>query len=321
MIDFGDGFSTHLGVTAKVAGATYDLNNSQERLIAYDGLGLSNTRRLSQRAPTQDGDSDLGRRVDARFVSLFWQSRYPDLITYYAGREKFEELFRARDNDPIQLIFDFADGSTRALDVNLEGSFDFPSNDRRRTVQKFGVTLKASDYRLYDPTINTVEFFLLSSGGGLPIPFTIPIPIGRGAETTTQVIYYANGSRLASKEYPLITVYGPIVNPIIENLTTNEKIDLSADGGLVLTSGQFITIDLNGGERRDSKPIRDQDGNSVQNYLTTDSQLLTWHLSFNGEKLTDGTYSDGNNEIRVSGSNVNLNSRATLAYYNRYEGK
>jgi len=121
-------------------------------------------------------------------------------------------------------------------------------------------------------------------------------------------------------EYPVIIIGGPLTSPVVENLTTGERIALTANGGLALAAGEFVTVDLSGGSRRDAKTLRNQDGSSVSQYLSTDSDLASFHLAYAGELLASGDYSDGNNLIRVTGSDANLLTLVELRYYDRYEG-
>lgn len=311
----------NLGVTATSAKQTYDLNDRQEIfLLGYDGLGLSNHRRLSQRSPTQNGDTDLGFRIDPRFVDLAWHVQTATLDRYYSLRERFLTLWRGRDQDPVQVVFSIPGIGERAVDLVLDGVLDFPPGDRKFTAQQFSGIFKASDWRLYDPEPKTIEF-ITGGTGGLPIPFTIPIPIGKSAIGEELSILYAGGSRLASVEFPIITITGPIDDPIIENLTTNEKIDLTANGGLSVSVGDFVTIDLSGKPRRDSKTIRDQDGNSVEQFLSTDSDLATFHLSYAGEMLEQGVYNEtGTNNLLVNGNNTTQATKIEVQYFDRYEG-
>lgn len=309
--------SQSISLTASIAGQTYNLNNGGSiRLEMYD-LGLASTQRLSQRSPGQLGDTDLGGLTDPRFVELKWRITGRDLDHYRELRETFMTVFRNR-GEAVALTFDFGGGRVRSTDVHLDGLLNF--QERRRTMEVVSGILKASDPRLYDPTLRTVEFALLDSSGGLPIPFSIPIPIGQDALSTIQSITYAGGSYLAAAEYPLIIINGPIDNPIVRNLTTGERIALTANGGLMLDSGEFVTIDLSGFPRRDNKTIRDQDGNNASQYLSTDSDLASWHLAYAGELLPDGTYASGVNSISCAGSNVTLATSVELRYYDRYEG-
>lgn len=314
----GPDFLPGLGVTAVSAGQSYNLNDGREiRLEMYD-LGMAPARRLWQRAPGQNGRTNLGGLTEPRFVDLAWRLTGRDLPAFFGLRETIQTIFRLRQNQPVQLIFDFPGGQQRALDVYLDGQLLFA--ERAHITTLASGSFVADDPRLYDPTQRSVTFNLLDTTGGLPIPFTVPIPIGQDALNTIQAITYAGGSRLAAVEYPVIIIGGPLTSPVVENLTTGERIALTANGGLALAAGEFVTVDLSGGSRRDAKTLRNQDGNSVSQYLSTDSDLATFHLAFAGELLSDGTYADGTNELRVTGSNANLLTQAEVRYYDRYEG-
>jgi len=310
------------GLIASVANLSYDLNDGDEiRLLDYD-LSLSATRRLNQRSPSQlYGDSDLGFRMDPRYLDLFWAIHGSSLANYLTIRERIQTVFVPRDNDAVQLIFDF-DGIERAIDVNLDGELLWA--DRVEFVEKVSGVFKASDPRLYDPEINTV-LFSLEAGGveptGWPIPW--PIPWGVGTDVLNMAVHvkYANGSRLAAPEYPVIRIFGPIDSPMITNETTDEVIDLSDNGGLSLADPtEWVEIDLANPPRRDAKTILDQDGNSAEQYLTTASDLATFHIAPAGELLPDGSYCTGDNIIRVYGTGVTSETLATMNYYDRYHG-
>jgi hypothetical protein len=309
-------------LTAKVAGLTYNLNDGDEiRLLDYD-LGVSAARRLSQRSPAQRlGDSDLGYMIDPRYLDLFWAIHGSDLADYLAIRERIMTIFQPRDNDAVQLIFDF-DGLQRAVDVNLDGELLW--RDRVEHVEKVSGTFKASDPRLYDPVNHTMFFSLEGDGGGgggWPIDWPIPWPIGTDVLNAAVSFLYAGGSRLGAPEYPVIRIFGPIDNPILTNETTGEIIDLSAGGGLSLVAPtDWVEIDLANPPRRDAKTIRDQNGNSADQYLTTASDFATWHIAPAGERLPDGSYCTGTNTIRIYGTGVTSDTLATINYYDRYLG-
>jgi hypothetical protein len=310
------------GLTATVAGVDYDLNDGEEiRLLDWD-LSLPPARRLSQRAPGQLGDTDLGYRGDPRFLDLFWVTNGANASGYRDLRETFLTVFLPRAEDAVVLTFDFGGGIERALDVHLDGELLW--SDRVRWVEKVSGVFKASDPRLYDPDINTVQFSLVGSGGsalGWEIPWEIPWEIGAATLYDTASISYASASRLAAPEYPVIQIVGPIANPVITNQTTDEVIDLSGGDGLSLAdSSEYVEIDLDNAPRRDAKTIRDQDGDSVDQYLTTDSDLATWHLAPAGERLADDSYATGTNVIVVEGDDVTADTLVTMRYYDRYWG-
>lgn len=312
-------------LSAVAAGQTYDLNDGSEiRLLAYD-LGLSAVRRLAQRSPLQAGDTDLGYRVDPRFVELAWvlkgagASDAAALINYRDIRERFMEVWVPRD-DAVQVIFGFED-RTRAVDLHLDGMFNW--GERSGVVEKVSGVFKASDPRLYDPTIHNLSFSLegQAGGAGWTIPWAIPWAIGDDTLNLALSFLYAGGSRLAAQEFPRITVFGPIDDLVIAQETTGETLDFTANGGLSLaTSSDWVEIDLAGPDRRDAKTVRDETGASVDQYLTAASDLATWHLAPAGERLPDGSWADGNNTIRVSGTGVTSQTLVSMNYYDRYNG-
>ena len=303
-----------VGLTANVGGQTYNINDAYAiRLEAYD-LGIAAQRRLSQRYPGQPGRSNLGGVTLPRFIDLAWTITGNSLTDFYRLRGVVQDIFRLRQNEPAKLTFEFPGNVKRATDVYVDGELLF--GERRHTMQRVSGTFVADDPRLYDPTLRVVEY-ALADPGGLPVPVPVPIPMGRSSLNIIQDINYANGDRLAAKEFPIIVINGPIDNPIIENITTAERIDLT---GLSLTLGQYVTVDLSGGVRRDAKTIRNQDGDSVSQFLSTDSDLFSWHLAHAGELLSNQTYSDGVNQIRVIASGVTTASVVSIRYYDRYEG-
>lgn len=309
------------GLTANIAGLSYDLNDGDAiRLLDYD-LGIAPARRLSQRAPDQPGDTDLGYRIDPRFLDLAWAIKGASLADYLALRERMMTVFQPRDDDAVQLVFDF-NGTLRALDVNLDGELLW--SDRVEHVEKVSGIFKASDPRLYHPTQHTVYFGLSAApggGAGWAIPWAIPWPMGADVLNMAVSFLYAGGSRLGAPEYPVLRIYGPIDSPAIENETTGEIIDLSDGGGLILAGPtEWIEIDLASPPRRDAKTIRDQDGNSADEYLTTASDLATWHLAPAGERLPAGNYCTGTNTIRVLATGVTSQTLITMNYYDRYQG-
>ncbi len=309
------------GLIATVAELSYDLNDGDEvRLLDYD-LGLAPIRRLNQRFPAQSGDTDLGFVIEPRFLDLFWAIHGSGLSNYLAIRERLMTVFLGRDNDAVQLVFDF-DGLQRAVDVNLEGELLW--SDRIEWVEKASGTFKASDPRLYDPAIKTVQFSLESGGvapTGWPIAWPIPWPIGSDVLNMAVDIVYAGASRLGAPEYPVIRIFGPIDSPVITNETTGEIIDLSDNGGLSLADPtEWVEIDLANPPRRDAKTILDQDGNSAEEYLTTASDFATWHLAPAGERLPAGNYCTGTNTVRIYGTGVTSETLATINYYDRYLG-
>lgn len=301
-------------------GQTYDSNQPGPfgfKVLGYDGLGHMSLRRLSQKAPRQRGTTDLGYSQDARYFGLTLELRGYDLVHYGDLREQALAMFMPREYDPITVTLQ-AFGRTRAIQCNLDGDLDFLASERQYTRQVVTVSLKASDPRLYDPTRQEINLALLVQNGGWEVPWLIPWHIYPESANTSTTVAYAGGSFAAAPEYPLLRLYGPITDPIIINGTTGERITLD---GISWGESEFVTYDLAGGPFRDASPrIRNQDDESVEQYLTSDSDLSTWHFAPAGELLTSGFRSDGDNVIRVLGNGVTSASRLQMLYYSRYSG-
>lgn len=106
-------------------------------------------------------------------------------------------------------------------------------------------------------------------------------------------------------EYPLITIRGPINNPVLTNLATGDKLDFT---GGTLTTGQQLTIDL----RTGLKSATGADGTNYAAIMGTPVQLASFGLA-PAPVATGGT-----NQIRVTGGSMTSDTRVTVTYYDRY---
>lgn len=329
---------TELGLEAVSGGIKYDLNGGRASgfYLVDPGLNMGQINRLTQRGPQQIGDTDVGYDYLANVATPIWELQSESGFTMWDLREKLISVFRPRVTDPTQLVWTFPNGRSLALDVNMSGIIEMTDGMRGDGwTQRAAVEARASDPRYYDPRRNEVRFVVGLVSQGWPVEETgnttllgWPIeetgqstqdgwPIGLSEIDATQTVFYGEGKVSADIEFPVIRITGPIQNPIITNLTTNEKLDLSANGGLALGSGEFVEIDL---RYRKGKKITNQNGDSVAQFLSDDSDLSSWHLSYNTELLDPdtGTRSDGNNVIRVQGQGATLSTVVTVLWYNRY---
>lgn len=308
-----------LRIIATVADERVLLTSDRISLLDYSGLGMANVRRLGQVGPFQLGETDLDYRQDARVVSLklgLSGIGANPLLDLEALRRQLMTVFRPRVGDPLSLTLQ-TNGRYLKLDGNLEGLMDVPLREWAGYAdQVLTLTVKAGDPRLYDPRLRTVTFNLVEALAGWEVPWPIPWQIGESVLDVTQTVFYANGDKSAAEEYPIIRVAGPINGPVIENLTTGETLPFTAEGGLLLEPSDYVEVNLGYG----FKTAVNQNGDSVEQYLSDENDLATWHLAYNSEQLTDGTRCDGNNVIRVTGNSATLNTEVSLFYFDRYLG-
>lgn len=116
---------------------------------------------------------------------------------------------------------------------------------------RWGVSLFAADPRIYGATLRSGEYDPSASlaGGGVDFPLTFPLVF---SSTTASNLEIVNSGNMATP--PLITIRGPVVNPIVDNDTLAKSIYLLYSLG----SSDTIQIDvaarmikLNGAERQD----------------------------------------------------------------------
>lgn len=306
-----------LTLTAAHGGATYDLNSGTDmRLVAWDGLSLAGIRRLTQRTAAQRGHSDIGYVQAARVVALGWAFTGSTLNDYYTKRRLLEAALMPQVADGVVLTFTFPDGRVRAMVGHLAGDLQMESGDRTRLHQRAAAEIECGDPRLYDPTAVTTDFYPLASLAGWEIDWELPWLISPSNASGSLTIDYASGDYTAAPEYPVLTIYGPISNPIITNTTTGQSIDLT---GLTIATGETVVIDLKNGIYGDEAPtIRTGAGVSVEQFLSTDSAINEWHLAPAGEPLSAGGYGTGDNVIALAGTGGTASTRLRVVHYNRY---
>lgn len=105
--------------------------------------------------------------------------------------------------------------------------------------------------------------------------------------------------------YPVITITGPIIDPIITNVTMGLVLDFT---GGTIGSTDIWTIDTRYGR----KSILNAAGSSVARYLSVDSDLTNFRIA------PDPIAAGGTNTITVGGSASGTATSVEITWYNRY---
>ncbi|MEM9465295.1 MAG: hypothetical protein AAGA90_07965 [Actinomycetota bacterium] len=98
--------------------------------------------------------------------------------------------------------------------------------------------LVATDPRIYADTETIASVLLASDGGGLTWPLTWPLDWGSvtsGIVSVTNEGHATTGVRLS--------MYGPVTNPRVENITTGETVELD----LTIAAGDFVEVNTTTG--------------------------------------------------------------------------
>jgi hypothetical protein len=265
-------------------------------------------RRLTGRAPFQDGDSDLGYRLDARVVNLVLFANASSRGAADANRSLLYEYLKPHA-EAVHLRCVKDDGATRQVDCFPLGVVDAPvsEEDRIWTAQKLAVQLRAAEPIWYDPQ----QKYWAAIGGaatgatGYTIPMSIPWLQTTNVFIETQVALLYSGSWAS---YPVITINGPGTGLSMENLTTGHVLAFPA---LTLAAGESVTIDL----RYGFKTVTDNLGANLIGELSDDSDLAEWHLAPAPEA------SGGNNLLLFTVSAAATGETGVqMSYYHRYIG-
>lgn len=277
-------------------------------LLSVNGIGTATIRRLTGRAPNQDGDTDLGFRLDPRVVNLVLFANAASLAAADAYRSQLYDYLKPFAG-AINLRCVRDDGAIRQIDCYPLGTVDAPISDQDRiwAAQKIAVQLRAAEPIWYDPQIK----YWAAVGGaatgtsGFTIPMDVPwVQTANTSIDVTVSLPYAG----SWASYPIITFLGPLTSVSLENATTGQVLDLP---NLSLSAGEYVTIDLRYGH----KTVVNQLGDNLIGQLSDWSDLADWHLA---------PAPDASGGINVL--NLVVNADATdatgvqMSYYDRYIG-
>jgi len=272
-------------------------------LVAHLGWGMAAIESFAERSPGQHGDTWAGFNLGPRIGHLVFKSVTGELDDLYALREDLLSLFSPLSSE---IILKFGASGTldeRRFSTHLVGGLEGEWDVQGWGVQKFEVSLKASDPTCYDPTGEAWTFSLGGGEDGFFVPYDVPYAMGASVINQTQVITYPGGWL----SYPLIRITGPITDPVITNDGTGDVLDFA---GITIAAGHWYEIDCRYGQ----KTVVDEAGTNRIAELTAASDLATFHIA------PDPELADGINSIRVSGSAVDASTKIEITYFVRYLG-
>jgi hypothetical protein len=109
------------------------------------------------------------------------------------------------------------------------------------------------------------------------------------------------------RAYPVVTIVGPITDPVLTNATTGQKLDFT---GITIASENTYIIDC----RYGYKTVKNAAGVNKLADLTSDSDLAEFHIAPSGE------VNAGNNAFTLTGTLTDANTQVTIAYNERFIG-
>lgn len=284
---------------------TYPLNDSNPfQVVSIDGIDLAKVEPITERGPLQDGVTDKDMRLSPRVIQLVLQANTTASNTHESNRELFNRIFTpSAILGKLQLTYD--NGNVYQINARPLGDAGLGRNAQNELQLKAGLAFECPDPLWFNPNGYTIGFGISGGGGIFAVPTPVPTPLGSANLNQTVTINYIG----TYKEFPMITVTGPITNLIITNLATNKKIDFT---GTTIAAAHYYTIDLRYGRKFIYKDGVTTDIRTGE--TTTDSNLSTWALE------ADPIAPAGENAIRVQGSTITSATQINLAYLDRFAG-
>lgn len=266
--------------------------------LGMDGWDHPPFRRFEEQGPQQHGVTDRGFQLGARTGTLGFQIV---ATTSDALKERRRDVIRlfGPTQVPVSLRADTGYG-LRQIDAFSLGGPRFASSDQDGFSQKFVVQFTCRDPTFYDP--EEVEAVIGAQGSlvGLPIPFTIPVPIGPSRLISEGEVEYEGDW----ETFPIVKAQGPCTNLRITNNETGDKLDFN---GSSWGPESFREIDT----RYGYKTVVDEEGTRRLGELTEDSDLATFSIV--------PTVS-GVNSFTVEVSGTSGLTEISLRFYTRFLG-
>lgn len=259
----------------------------------HEGLGMQPRHDITQRGPMEHGETYNDYRLDPRDIDLLLFLTGDNTARTNARRQIFglfhpDYATTLRCNTPNGL---------RDIDVQFKGGGTVPTTERDPQLERIRLKLWARK-PFYDPNGVTIPFAQISGGGAFLVPTTVPTTFGGSTLNQTQVID-TTGDPSFWRAEPIITITGPITDPIITNKLTGDKLDFT---GTTIAGGVTYTIDT----RYNKKTVVDQAGTNQISKLAAGSSIATFDLR------------RGQNSILVVGTSTNSATLITFFYNGLY---
>lgn len=279
-------------------------------VISFSGWGTPPIEYITQRAPFQDGETVKDFFLRPRIIQMLLRHNFRDRDAWWDGRATILNEIRPNRQAtatavvPGILRMVKTDGSVIDLNVFIqEGPRFEPRQSSQWDEWSFQEVLRFVAHNPIAFTPTRVDFlFTIVLDTDLVFPITFPITFGSGEIDLTPNITYT-GTWLS---FPVIVIEGPLEDFRLDNLTTGEKLEFSAN----VDPGRVVTIDTTEG----FKTVTDDLGNNLIGILTSDSDLATFHIAPDPEAPL------GVNAMRLQGKHPTHETSVEIRYFTRWFG-
>lgn len=247
--------------------------------VPITGVGGANIRQTAYDISGAHGGYASKTRYSARVIGLSGLVYGSNPDTYDANRKALAAAFRLRqdaNNIDIQNTLFFT--SNNGSQYQIQGiPSNYVNDDTDVLSSPFSVSIYCGfPYFLKQAQSN--QSLNIPGGGGVTVPFIVPVILS--ADVGGTIVCTNNGN---AETYPVLTLQGPLTNPVIQNLTTGEFIKLN----LTVNDGDTVVIDM-------LPPIPSAVLNSAQDLLSNIADGSDfWYLDVGDNQVTLSSDDEG----------------------------
>lgn len=270
-------------------------------IVQDDGYGMPPIDYVTQRGPFQHGVTPKDFFLLPRVIQVIYRRNACSRAEYWNLRAQLLDVLRpGRLNGkptPGILRKYLSNGKVREFFAIIQEGPSFPSNgDGTWDEWSIRDTLRfvCHDPVARDPNVKSV---IVQSSGGTSGLFPITFPFTFGSLGTGGVTITYGGTWLS---YPTIVFTGPLTGPIVNNLTTGEKVQLDT----TIPAGRVVTANLQYG----FKTVQLDDGTNYIGFVSPDSDMASFHLQ------------PGTNQMQIIASGTSVASSIAIQWFERFIG-
>lgn len=220
------------------------------RVTKLHGLGLPAPR--TERVPrgSRHGAIDQTRYYEGRVLDL--EGALVEYGTDLAGLwAEWDALKRRLQLGADRVVRFRRQGQLEDEQVTVRVASPLDDDVSVPKVIRWGVSLFAGDPRIYGAALRSAFYDPAASlsGGGVAMPLTFPLTF---TTTTVTQLDLTNLGNFATP--PVLTIKGPVVNPVVDNNTTGESLYITYSLGssdTVVVDVAARSVKLNGASRLD----------------------------------------------------------------------
>jgi hypothetical protein len=271
-------------------GEEFNISPPNYLLLNFDGFEQGQVEIQSSKAPYQDGETYIDNLFAKKIMTLEFALFGDNQQEVFDRRLIVSKRFNTRLGMGKLRLQQVA-GSTYDIDV-ITKSIQFGSVTSKYH-NKAIIELIAPNPFWYDPT--QIEQIMIGFSGGFSFPFSFPFNLG----TVGSQLEVNNSGNIETPV--MIYFYGEVVNPVIQNLTTDEDIIINQ----TVNDGDILIINTAFGE----KSVMILSGGVYTNaFEYVDPDSVFW-------KLAPGT-----NTLKYTVDSEGENAQCRIYYYHRYSG-